>query len=216
MDKNCDVSRQLSGKTVIGTSESILPRQTSFLLNETSDQLVTSENTIYRLPVGTCMPSLPVEIADTVLTERQARILALRADGYTQAEIADELGTTTANISAIESSARANITRANRTITAAQILQAKIRFTVSAGTTIRELTDRVYEAGNNAELKISYPSADLSELLRQHLRDRLDASTLTESVAIGISTEGNVVVHPSDLQAFAFEPAARRPSSQNP
>ncbi len=162
------------------------------------------------------MPSLPVDIADTVLTERQARILALRADGYTQAEIADELGTSTANISAIESTARNNVNRAGRTITAAQILQAKIRFTVPAGTTIRELTDRVYEAGNNAELKISYPSADLSELLRQHLQDRLEASTLTESVVIGISSEGNVVVHPTDLQAFGFEPDVRRPPSQNP
>lgn len=161
------------------------------------------------------MPSLPVEIADTVLTERQARILALRADGSTQAEIADELGTSIANVSAIESSGRDNIRRANRTITAAQILQAKIRFTVSAGTTIRELTDRVYEAGNNAELKISYPSAELTELLRQHLQDRLDASTLTESVAIGISDEGNVVVHPTDLEPFPFETDARPSSSRN-
>lgn len=159
------------------------------------------------------MGSLPVDIAQTVLTERQAQILMLRAEGYMQTEIADELGTTIANVSAIESSARENLKRAGRTITAAQILQAQVRFTVSAGTTIRELTDRVYEAGNNAELKISYPSADLSELLRHHLQDRVDGNTITESVSLGITGDGHVVVHPTDLEPFALATDTRRPTN---
>ena len=54
----------------------------------------------------------PTSVEDTFLTERQAEVLALRTDGLTQREIADRLGTSVANVSGVESSARRNVAAA--------------------------------------------------------------------------------------------------------
>ena len=48
----------------------------------------------------------------SVLTRRQAEVLALRERGVRQASIADLLGTSRANVSSVESSARENVEKA--------------------------------------------------------------------------------------------------------
>ncbi|MDP6459375.1 MAG: Tfx family DNA-binding protein, partial [Candidatus Hydrothermarchaeota archaeon] len=53
---------------------------------------------------------------DTHLTERQIRVLKLRARGHIQAEIARQFGTSRANISAIEKKAMINIERSKNTL----------------------------------------------------------------------------------------------------
>ena len=47
-----------------------------------------------------------------MLTKKQIEILKLRSNGYSQADIAKKLGTSRANISAIEKSAWENVKRA--------------------------------------------------------------------------------------------------------
>ena len=57
-----------------------------------------------------------VSAAPTVLTERQVEVLKLREQGQTQQEVAEQLGTTDSNISAIERAAEQNVTKARRTL----------------------------------------------------------------------------------------------------
>ncbi|MGM0590756.1 MAG: sigma factor-like helix-turn-helix DNA-binding protein, partial [Halobacteriota archaeon] len=53
-----------------------------------------------------------VSAGSTTLTERQVEVLELREQGYTQREVADRLGTTDSNVSAIERAAEQNVEKA--------------------------------------------------------------------------------------------------------
>lgn len=143
------------------------------------------------------MDRVPIETNDAFLTDRQAEVLELRHRGLTQREIADRLGTSTANISAIESAARTNVERARHTLYLARLLRSATRFTIPAGTDFRDVIDRVYEAGNDANLKVTYSDPELSSHLQTHLDPWLDGRTLTADVEVGITDDGGVVTYPS-------------------
>ena len=57
---------------------------------------------------------------ESVLTRRQAEVLALRERGVRQSVIADRLGTSRANVSSVEASARENVAKARETVSFAE------------------------------------------------------------------------------------------------
>lgn len=142
----------------------------------------------------------PDELADgTALTERQAQVLALRQDGLTQTAIADRLGTSIANISAIESAGRENLRRARRTLIAAYWLGAADWFTADPGTHLRELVEDVYAHGDAVDVKVTFSHPELSAFLHVQFQDRLAGRRLTEPVSLGITTEGAVLAEPPSV-----------------
>lgn len=143
------------------------------------------------------MADPPADLSETFLTERQAEVLELRHQGLTQREIADRLGTSVANVSAVEKSARTNVDRSQRTVSLAHLLQAAVHFTVAEGTDLRDTVDQVYEHGNRSGVKVSYGDRELTSFLRSHLDDRLEGNRLVASTQIGITADGDVVTHPS-------------------
>ena len=80
---------------------------------------------------------------ESVLTRRQAEVLALRERGVAQADIAEKLGTSRANVSSVESSARENIANARETVAFAEALSAPVRVTVEAGTDLYDVPNMV-------------------------------------------------------------------------
>lgn len=138
----------------------------------------------------------PDAVENTFLTERQAEILAMRNQGLTQREIADQTGTTVANVSTIERAARQNIAAAKQTLELAAVLESAVWFTVDAGTDLRTLIDTIYRRGDDAEVKLAYTEPDLSTHLHDNLHDQLEGRQLTADVRIGITTEGTVVTYP--------------------
>lgn len=134
---------------------------------------------------------------DTFLTERQAEVLAHRAEGLTQREIAERLGTSVSNISAVERAARRNIERSRRTIALARVLRCAVRFTVDEGADLRDLIDRIYETADQAGVRLAYAEPELATLLGERLGDRLVGRRLTEEVEIGLTGDGDVVAYPS-------------------
>ncbi|MFQ3284468.1 MAG: Tfx family DNA-binding protein, partial [Natronomonas sp.] len=68
-----------------------------------------------------------------VLTRRQAEVLSLRERDVSQAEIAESLGTSRANVSSVESSARENVAKARETVAFANALTAPVQLTIEAG-----------------------------------------------------------------------------------
>lgn len=130
---------------------------------------------------------------DSFLTERQAEILRLRNDGLTQREIADRLGTSVPNISAIERAARDNVERARRTVDLAERIETDVWFKQAAGAHLRDVVDAIYTAGDEAGVKITFSDPELAAYLHVQLRDRLDGRRLTESVEIGVTQDGGVV-----------------------
>ncbi|MDZ7701696.1 MAG: Tfx family DNA-binding protein [Halobacteriales archaeon] len=138
------------------------------------------------------------DAADTFLTERQAEVLERRREGLTQREIAERLGTTVPNISAIERAARDNVERARRTVDLANRIETDVWFEQGAGDHLRDVVEAIYEAGDEAGVKITYSDPELAAYLHVHLGDRLDGRRLTDPVEVGITPDGGVVTYGPD------------------
>ncbi len=141
------------------------------------------------------MSDLADAIEETFLTERQAEVLQGRHEGHTQREIAERLGTTVPNISAIERAARDNVARARRTVDLARRIETDVWFEPSEGAHLRDLVEQIYAAGDDAGVKITYSDPELAAFLHVHLSDRLEGRRLTAPVEIGITEEGGVVTY---------------------
>lgn len=130
----------------------------------------------------------------TTLTERQVEILELRERGDTQQEIADTLGTTDSNVSAIERAAEQNIEKARQTLELIRILRSPVRFTVEEGTTFDELVDQVYEHGDRTGTKVGYCRPELYSHLFGSLKAYTTRNRLDTIVEIGLTNDGEVKV----------------------
>jgi Tfx family DNA-binding protein len=135
-----------------------------------------------------------IDASGTILTERQVEVLELREGGRTQREVADELGTTDANVSAVERAAEANVEKARRTLELVRTLRAPAQFTVPAGTYFDDLVDRVYDHGDEAGIKVDYCRPELYAHLYALLEGETSANRLDSAVRIGLTEDGEVKV----------------------
>lgn len=130
----------------------------------------------------------------TILTERQVEVLELRERGYTQREVAAELGTTGSNVSAVERAAEGNVEKARRTLELVRTLRAPTQFTAPVGTYFDDLVDRVYSHGDEAGIKIAYCRPELYAHLYGMLEAHTDENRLDTTVRVGLTEEGGVKV----------------------
>lgn len=136
-----------------------------------------------------------VDTDGTILTDRQLEVLELRERGHTQRAVADELGTTDSNVSAVERAAEENIEKARRTLELVRTLRAPVQFTVEVGSSFDQLVTAVYEHGDEAGVKVAYCRPELYAHLYGLLADTTDANRLTQSVTIGLTDDGEVTVY---------------------
>lgn len=134
----------------------------------------------------------------TVLTERQLEVLQHRERGATQRAVAEELGTTASNVSAIERAAEANIEKARRTLELVRSLRAPVQFTVATGASFDELVTAVYDHGDEAGVKVAYCRPELYAHLYGLLADVTDANQLTAPVSVGLTADGDVTVYAAE------------------
>lgn len=137
-----------------------------------------------------------VETEGTFLTDRQVEVLELREEGYTQREVADRIGTTDSNVSAVERAARENVAKARRTLELARRIRSPGRTTVEAGTSFDELVDRIYESGDETGVKIEYARPELYGRLYEQLEAHTDRNVLETAVEVRITNDGDVTVDP--------------------
>lgn len=131
----------------------------------------------------------------TVLTERQAHVMRLRADGLTQQEVATRLGTTASNVSAVERAGQDNVERARRTLDLARAIRAPTRVTAPPGTVFDDLVDAVYAEGDETGTKVDFCRPELYAHLYTHLDDALDGGRIVTTVEIGLTREGDVRIY---------------------
>jgi len=141
-----------------------------------------------------------LETDGTVLTERQLEVLERREQGATQQAVADELGTTASNVSAIERAAEANVEKARRTLELVRALRAPVQFTVAAGESFDDIVSAVYDHGDEAGVKIAYCRPELYAHLYGLLAEVTDANQLTAAITVGLTEDG-------DVNVYADEPA---------
>lgn len=135
-----------------------------------------------------------VEPQSTLLTERQVEVLELREQGHTQREVADRLGTTDSNVSAVERAAETNIKKARHTLELVRTLRAPTQFTVPAATDFDALVDEVYDHGDDAGIKIDYCRPELYAHLYGALESETTENRLDTPVSIGLTEDGDVNV----------------------
>lgn len=135
-----------------------------------------------------------VDTEATILTDRQVEVLELREQGHTQRDVAEELGTTDSNVSAIERAAAENVQKARRTLELVQTLRAPVRFTVEAGASFDELVSRVYARGDEAGVKIAYCRPELYTHLYGLLEGVTSANRLEAATTVGLTPDGEVEV----------------------
>lgn len=135
-----------------------------------------------------------VSAESTTLTERQVEVLELRERGLTQREVADRLGTTGSNVSAVERAAERNVEAARRTLRLVRTIRSPVRLTVEAGTTFDDLVDTVYDRGDENGVKIAYCRPELYAHLFGQLEAHTTRNRLNVDVEVGLTREGEVKV----------------------
>jgi Tfx family DNA-binding protein len=134
------------------------------------------------------------DAADSVLTRRQAEVLALRERGLAQAAIAERLGTSRANVSSVEASARENVAKARETVAFAEALQAPVRLTVEAGTDLYDVPSAVFDRCDEVGLKVNYTAPELMKLVSDAAGDAVTGREVDQDLFVGVTSEGEVRV----------------------
>jgi Tfx family DNA-binding protein len=135
-----------------------------------------------------------VSVEDTALTARQLEVLELREQGYTQAAVAERLGTTDSNVSAIERAAEANVEKARETLERGRVVRSPVRFTVEPGTSFDEVVDEIYRRGDEAGTKVDYCRPELYAHLYGLLEDDIEDNETGRPLELGLSRDGEVKV----------------------
>jgi Tfx family DNA-binding protein len=134
------------------------------------------------------------DAADSVLTRRQAEVLALRERGLAQAAIAERLGTSRANVSSVEASARENVAKARETVAFAEALQAPVRLTVEAGTDLYDVPSAVFDRCDEVGLKVNYTAPELMKLVSDAAGDAVTGREVDQDLFVGVTSDGEVRV----------------------
>ncbi len=130
----------------------------------------------------------------SVLTRRQAEVLVLRERGVPQADIAEQLGTSRANVSSVESSARENVAKARETVDFAEALSAPVQLTVEAGTDLYDVPNRVYSACDEAGVKVARTAPELMKLVSDAAGDAVHGRKVRHDIRVSVTGDGTVRV----------------------
>lgn len=144
--------------------------------------------------VDAILDDLDFDADDSVLTRRQAEVLALRERDISQQAIADRLGTSRANVSSVESSARENVEKARETVAFAEALHAPVRVTVDVDTDLYDVPNRVFSACDEAGVKVNRTAPELMKLVGDEAGDAVRGRQVRRSLVVSVTGDGTVHV----------------------
>ncbi len=137
------------------------------------------------------------ESQDSLLTERQLKVLQLRRQGHSQTEIADILGTTRSNISILEKRAHQNIQRAERTLQQWMMIQAPISLKVPAGTDVFSIPEMIFKAADQKGMQLPATSLDIIEQLRRGAPKLFKKRAILKDIEIYVTSDGELLMSES-------------------
>ena len=140
------------------------------------------------------LAELGFDETESVFTRRQAEVLALRERDVPQRAIADELGTSRANVSSVEASARNNVERAHETMAFAEALRAPVRVAVDAGTDLYDVPSRVFSACDEAGVKVNRTAPELMKLVGDAAGDAVVGREVKRDLIVSVTSDGQVRV----------------------
>jgi len=130
----------------------------------------------------------------SVLTRRQAEVLALRERGLRQSDIADRLGTSRANVSSVEASARDNVEHARETVAFAEALSAPVRVEIESGTDLYDAPKRVYDACDEAGVKVNQTAPELMRAIGDRAGDATRGREVRRRLFVTVAADGRIRV----------------------
>lgn len=146
------------------------------------------------LDVAALLDRIGFDSETNVLTRRQAEVLALREHGLRQRDIADRLGTSRANVSNIESSARENVAKATETVGFAESLSAPVRVEIPPETDLYDVPNLIFDAADEAGIKVSYTAPDLMKRISDAASTAVEGRNVKRRLLVSLTTEGAVRV----------------------
>ena len=128
------------------------------------------------------------------LTDRQMQVLRLRAQGFSQQDVAKMVGTTRANISKLERRAHQNIIAARRTIHDWMKIQAPIITQIPAGTDVLMVPDMIFKEADLMGIHLPANSIDLIVRLKAKAPFLFMRPNLPKDVVVFITREGQILL----------------------
>ncbi|GBE17879.1 putative transcriptional regulator [archaeon BMS3Abin16] len=133
-------------------------------------------------------------VKDSFLTKRQLEILELRNSGLNQTEIAKNLGTTRANISATEKTARENIRKAENTINVAKMLNAAAIIKIEKDTDLNEVPKKIYEKAGALAIHVNLDTPSLIGTINRACADQIKGRRIISEIEIAITKDGDIIL----------------------
>lgn len=133
-----------------------------------------------------------VDEDDVVLTQRQIEILVLRRQGLTQGDVAERLGTTSANVSIVEKSARDNVEKARRTVEFIESLSTHMLVEVEEGDDVQSVVGKVYDEADSHDVQIEYSKPEFYSKIHDEVREHLEGSRFSVSMTVGVTEKGGI------------------------
>jgi len=135
------------------------------------------------------------EEESNILTRRQVEVLALRERGFKQATIADRLGTSRANVSGIENSARENVAKARETVRIADLLSAPVQVEIAKDSDLYDVPYQVFDACDDAGVKVNEDAPELIRRISDAADDAVSGREVRERFVVTVTGDGDVWVH---------------------
>lgn len=165
-------------------------------VEDAGDDAAESEG-VEEFDVDAALSEVGFDADQSVLTRRQAEVLVLRERGIRQSRIASMLGTSRANVSSVESSARRNVEKARETVAFAEALTAPVQISVDVGTDLYDVPKKVYDACDEAGVKVNRTAPELMKIVSDAAGDAIQGREVRESLLVGVTTGGRVQVRRS-------------------
>ncbi|BDC36387.1 MAG: Tfx family DNA-binding protein [Candidatus Methanoliparum thermophilum] len=131
---------------------------------------------------------------NTILTDKQIKILKLRKEGLSQTEIAKMMRTTKQNISSIERTVWRKIEQAKNTLLFAKILESPLIITIKKNSTIDEAIKKIYETADKNGIHIIYDKISLIKNIKESIGERIHHRKILIDLTIGITDTGDVLI----------------------
>lgn len=135
-----------------------------------------------------------MDIGKSFLTEKQIKVLRLREEGKTQAEIARKLQTSRSNIHSIEKRAKENIEKAENTLQISKKIKSPVMVKIKINEDIMEGSKKLLSKADEKEIHVSSDMPELISKIRNEAEGKLEGRRAIKEIELYLSQNGKVQV----------------------
>ena len=126
-----------------------------------------------------------------LLSERQIEVLKLRAQGYTQKRVAQQIGTSRENVVLLESRAKMNIERARATLDNLRHQGLAVSVEIPKGTHLVDIPRIILNRANRAKIKLGANFTRIYEDMRFKARNHVSGTRVSRPIVVTVYPDGD-------------------------